>query len=87
MQIWRFKVISAKTARCRGSLYADIRAGLLPKPVAIGPRAVGIPAHEVEAVMAARVAGRSEDDIRVLVQQLVAARQQPHAATTAAAWR
>ena len=58
----------------RSTLYLRIAQGLWTHPVSIGPRAVGWPASEVAAINAARIAGRSDDDIRALVTQLEAAR-------------
>jgi prophage regulatory protein len=43
--------------------------------VKLGARAVGWPAREVAAINAARIAGRSDDEIRVLVTKLEAARR------------
>ena len=43
-------------------------------PVAIGQRSVGWPSNEVQAINSARIAGKSEADIRTLVNQLHAAR-------------
>ena len=67
------------TTRKRGirksSHYNDIKLGLFTKPVHIGARAVGWPAHETEAINAARLAGKSDEDIRTLVVKLEAARK------------
>ena len=56
--------------RSETSLANSIKAGLLTKPVPIGARAVGWPDYEVEAINAARVAGKTDDEIRVLVVHL-----------------
>ncbi len=61
--------------RSRSSHYADIKAGLFVKPVLIGLRATGTPDHEVEALNAARIAGKSDDEIRALVVKLESARK------------
>jgi prophage regulatory protein len=42
--------------------------------VQLGPRAVGWPASEIEALNAARIAGLSDEAIRALVTKLQAAR-------------
>lgn len=52
------------------SVYNDIRAGLFPKPVRIGQRAVGWPDYEVRTIVAARIASKTDSEIRVLVDQL-----------------
>ena len=58
----------------RSSLYAQMAASLMTRPVKTGLRTAAFPASEVEAVIAARVAGQSDDAIRALVQRLHAAR-------------
>jgi prophage regulatory protein len=60
----------------RESLYGRVRNGTFPPPLKIGARASAWLEHEVEAVNAARVAGKSDDKIRMLVAQLVAARKE-----------
>lgn len=66
--------IRSETGLPRSSFYARIRAGLFTKPVKIGRRAAGWPAHEVAALNAARIAGKSDEEIRDLVQSLEGAR-------------
>jgi prophage regulatory protein len=58
----------------RSTIYLRVSQGLFTQPVSLGPRAVGWPAGEVSAINAARIAGKSDDDIRALVTQLEAAR-------------
>lgn len=72
--IVRRKRVQAETGYSRSTIYLRIAQGLWPKPVSLGPRAVGWPAHEVEAINAARIAGRSDEAIRALVASLEAAR-------------
>lgn len=55
--------------------YDLIRQGLLPRPVKVGSRAAAIPSHEIQAVNAARAAGRTDDEIRALVIKLETARR------------
>jgi prophage regulatory protein len=43
--------------------------------VSLSGRAVGWPAHEVEAVNTARIAGKPDAEIRALVAQLESARK------------
>lgn len=59
--------------------YNDIAAGLFTHPVQIGVRAVAWPEHEVEALNAARIAGRTDDEIRALVRDLEAQRKRAQA--------
>lgn len=68
------KVIIA-LGKSRSSVHEDVKEGLLTKPVRIGLRAVGLPESEVSAINAARIAGKSDEEIRVLVRKLHAARK------------
>ena len=60
--------------RSDASIYNAIRDGLFTTGVAIGQRAKGWPDYEVEAIIAARVAGKSDTQIRELVKSLHAKR-------------
>lgn len=68
--ILRLPTVLRERGRSRSAHYLDIRAGLFTRPVAIGLRSVGWPASEVVALNAARIAGKSDDEIRELVAQL-----------------
>lgn len=75
MSILRMPAVKAATGhRSHSSIYCAIHAGLFTKPVQIGQRSVGWPANEVLAINAARIAGKSEVEIKELVQRLHAAR-------------
>ena len=73
--IIRLPAVLKKRGRSRSAHYLDIQEGLFTRPVSIGSRAVGWPEHEVDAINAARIAGKSEDEIRQLVAKLEAARK------------
>ena len=75
LTILRRKQVEAETGYSRSTIYLRIAQGLWPKPVSLGPRAVGWPATEVAAVNAARIAGKSDDEIRALVANLEADRK------------
>ena len=62
------------------SVYNDVRCGLLTQPVKIGVRSVAWPEHEIDALRAAQIAGRTPARIKQLVNQLHAAREQLAAA-------
>lgn len=75
MTILRMPAVKAETGhRSHASIYNAIRAGLFTQPVQIGQRSVGWPHTEVLAINTARIAGKSDADIRTLVDQLHAAR-------------
>ena len=75
MQILRLPEVKAETGyRSHASIYNAIKAGTFTKPVAIGQRAVGWPADEVRAINLARIAGKTDGEIRALVTRLHAKR-------------
>jgi prophage regulatory protein len=74
LTILRRKQVEAETGYSRSTIYLRIAQGLFIKPVRLGARAVGFPAGEVAALNAARIADKSDDEIRALVSRLEAAR-------------
>jgi prophage regulatory protein len=75
MSILRMQSVKTETGHSsHASIYSAIHDGLFTMPVQIGQRAVGWPSEEVQAIIAARIAGKSDADIRALVDQLHAAR-------------
>lgn len=79
MQTSGFTLKRARDARAQfgiaQSTYYDwIERGLMTPGIALGARSVAWPAHELDALVAARVAGKSEVEIRALVRDLIAAR-------------
>ena len=60
--------------RSDASVYNGVRNGTLTTGVAIGQRSRGWPDYEVKAIAAARIAGKSDDEIRDLVLMLHAKR-------------
>lgn len=71
MAIWRIETCKAEAGyRSSASIYNLIRAGLWTKPVLIGPRSVGWPDDEVRGLCAARIAGKTDSEIRELVNRL-----------------
>ena len=75
LTILRRKQVEAETGYSRSTIYLRIAQGLWTRPVSLGPRSVGWPATEIAAINGARIAGKSEGDIRDLVTKLQAARQ------------
>jgi prophage regulatory protein len=68
--IWRRRRVQEESGYSRSGIYSLMARGLWPKPVRIGARAVGWPAREVDAMNAARIAGRSDEYVRSLVARL-----------------
>ena len=74
--ILRLPAIQLESGYSRSTIYLRISQGLWPRPVHLGARAVGWPASEIEVLNTARIAGRSDEEIRALVARLVAARKE-----------
>ena len=75
MSILRMPAVKAETGhRSHASIYTAVREGLFTKPVAIGERSRGWPLREVQAINAARIAGRTKPELRELVNRLHAQR-------------
>lgn len=81
LTILRRKQVEAETGYSRSTIYLRIAQGLWPKQISLGARAVGWPAGEVEAVNAARIAGKTDAEIRALVLRLEAARNTAESTT------
>lgn len=78
MQILRLPSVKGKAGhRSDASVYNAIRAGLFTTGVAIGQRAKGWPDYEVNALITARIAGKSDAETRELVKTLHAKRTAP----------
>lgn len=71
----RTPAVLKRRGRSRSSHFADIQAGLFVRPVLIGLRSVGTPENEVDALNAARIAGKTDPEIRTLVTRLENARK------------
>lgn len=69
-RILRNKQVLERSGYGRTSMYSAISSGLFPKPVPIGKRSVGWPASEIDALVRARVAGKTPDQVRSLVASL-----------------
>jgi len=74
MTLLRRAGVEERLGKGRSALYDDIKMGLMTPGVSIGSRAVAWPRREVDALVAARIAGKSNADIRQLVKRLVAER-------------
>jgi prophage regulatory protein len=77
MPILRMPAVKAETGhRSHASIYGAVKNGTFTKPVQIGQRSVGWPSDEVAAINGARIAGRSDAELRALVNELHARRTQ-----------
>ena len=72
--IFRLSDVKAQSGYSRSTIYLRISQGLWTKQVRLGELCVGWPAYEVSALNAARIAGKTDEEIRALVVKLEAAR-------------
>lgn len=72
--IKRGKDARAQFGIASSTFYEWIARGLMPPGIALGWRSVGWPEHELDAIAAARISSKTEDEIRALVRDLIAAR-------------
>jgi prophage regulatory protein len=59
----------------KSTLFAQIKKGLMPSSISLGDRAVGYLQHELDAVLSARIAEQSNEQIKELVKSLIAKRK------------
>lgn len=74
--ILRLPAVKSESGLSRSTIYLRVSQGLWTKPVSLGARAVGWPSDEVAAINAARIAGNTDDEIRILVAKLEEARKE-----------
>ena len=68
--ILRLPAVKSESGLSRSTIYLRIAQGLWTKPISLGARAVGWPSSEVSAINAARIAGKTDNEIRALVKKL-----------------
>ena len=73
--ILRIPAVKSESGLSRSTIYLRIAQGLLTKPVSLGARAVGWPSEEIAAINAARIAGKTDEEVRTLVLKLEVARK------------
>jgi prophage regulatory protein len=73
--ILRIPSVKSESGLSRSTIYLRIAQGLWTKPVSLGARAVGWPSDEIEAINTARIAGKTDEEVRALVTKLEADRK------------
>jgi prophage regulatory protein len=76
--ILRLPAVKQQSGLSRSTLYLRISKGLWTKPISLGGRSVGWPASEIETLNAARIAGKTDDEIRKLVLALQKEREESY---------
>lgn len=76
IQIIRLKEVLNFTGDKRSTFYLRIKQGLMPKQISLGGTSVGWLKSEIDTVLAARIKGATDSDIKILVQELTKNRHQ-----------
>lgn len=74
LRMLKLKEVLRRRACGRTLHYQHIKEGLFTPPVKTSLRSSAWPESEVEAIIRARIAGRSDEEVRKLVQRLSEAR-------------
>ncbi|EIC23947.1 helix-turn-helix transcriptional regulator [Thiorhodovibrio frisius] len=69
-RLLRLPAVTDRTGQSRSRLYALIAKGLFVRPIALSPRTVAWPEHEIDQLIAARIRGVSQEELSLLVDQL-----------------
>lgn len=73
--IVRLPAVKLETGLSRSTIYLRISQGLWTKPVSLGGRAVGWPLTDIVTLNAARIAGKTNAEMRQLVSSLETGRK------------
>jgi prophage regulatory protein len=82
LRLLRLPEVSVKLGLRTTAIYDRIKQGVLTPPVRLTARSRAWPEHEIDAIVGAHIAGDADDEIRALVQDLVAQRKQHSARRT-----
>lgn len=66
----RLPAVMNATGQTRSTLYLRIKQRLMTPPIKLGERCAAWPADEIAAINAARIAGKTNDELRELVAKL-----------------
>jgi prophage regulatory protein len=70
LRILRIKQIKTQTGLPNSTIYDHIKKGLFCRPIKLSERCSGWLETEINAIMGARIAGKSETEIKELVLSL-----------------
>jgi prophage regulatory protein len=73
--ILRLPAVIEQSGLARSTVYKAITEGLWTRPIKISFRSVGWPSPEVAAIIGARIAGKTDNEIRALVIALETSRK------------
>jgi prophage regulatory protein len=71
----RLPGVIALSGMGRATIYDFMQRGLFPAPIKIGPKLAAWPRSEIDRINGARIAGKSSDEIKAIVAELMGARK------------
>ena len=74
--LFKLPIVLYNSTKSKSSLYNDINEGLFVPPVNTGARSVAWPSNEVESLINAQIAGKSPEEIKLLVKVLLEQRKE-----------
>jgi prophage regulatory protein len=74
LKLERLPNVLGRNGRSRSELYRKISEGTHTPPVRVGSRCAAWPSHEIDALIAADIAGATDEQRRQLVERLLANR-------------
>jgi prophage regulatory protein len=72
----RLPKVMDRSGLSRSTIYNHMGRGIFPAPIRCGKRLNLWPEDEVTAINSARIAGKSDDEIKSLVSSLIAQREE-----------
>ena len=66
----RLPAVMERTGLARPTVYLRAKQGLFPRPIKLGSRMAAWPENEISQINAARIAGKTDVEIRELVIRL-----------------
>lgn len=75
VSLQRTNLVVKRSGGSRASHYNRVDKGLFVPPVKIGERMAAYPSNEVDTILSAQISGASDDELKELVNHLVASRK------------
>jgi prophage regulatory protein len=66
----KISTVKFRTGLSKSTIYRRINEGLFVKQVNLGGRQVAFPSNEIDALVQARISGKTDEEIKALVVEL-----------------
>ncbi len=75
LRILRLPEVLERTGFSKSTLQTRIQTGLWVPSVSLGARSIGFVEHEIDALLAALINGKTDDEIKSLIETLIKKRK------------